>query len=113
MSRHDDLPRLKDMLAHADEAVKLCRGRTREDLARDLIFSLALVRLLEIVGEAAARVSPPIRSRYPGIDWTGIVGLRNRLMHGYGDVDCDIVWDIVQGDLPELVRHLSRSLDEP
>jgi uncharacterized protein with HEPN domain len=61
---------------------------------------------LEIVGEAAARVSPAVRQQYPQILWPQIVGLRNRLIHGYDAVDHDIVWDIIELDLPPLVSEL-------
>jgi uncharacterized protein with HEPN domain len=70
------------------------------------LLSLALVRLLEIVGEAAARVSPAVQQQYTQIPRPQIVGLRNRLIHGYDAVDHDIVWDIIQLDLPPLVREL-------
>jgi uncharacterized protein with HEPN domain len=65
-----------------------------------------MTRLLEIVGEAAARVSSDTRSLYLQIAWPQIVALRNRLIHGYDEVDCDIMWQIIQQDLPELVREL-------
>ena len=71
-----------------------------------------MVRLLEIVGEAAARLSPDTRDRYPRIPWPDIIGLRNRLIHGYDIVDFDILWDIVNGDLPPLIARLREVVDE-
>jgi uncharacterized protein with HEPN domain len=106
MSRHDDLPRLKDMLAHAEEATRLSANRGRNDLTTDRLFGLAMIRLLEIVGEAAARVSEQTRAAYPDIQWGPIIGLRNRLIHGYGDIDYDIVWAIITHDLPTLANQL-------
>jgi len=94
------------MLEHAREAIQLVEGRTLQDLDRDRLLSLALVRLLEIVGEAAAKVSPEGRTRYPAIPWSEVVSLRNRLIHGYDSVDLDILWRIVESDLPVLVRSL-------
>jgi uncharacterized protein with HEPN domain len=99
------------MLEHAREAVQLVEGRARANLDEDRILSLALVRLLEIIGEAAAGVSEESRSKFPGIPWAEIVGLRNRLIHGYDSVDLDIVWNIVKGDLPALVRDLDADPD--
>jgi len=65
-----------------------------------------MTRLLEIVGEAAARVSTAARDQYPHIAWPQIVALRNRLIHGYDEVDCDIMWQIIEQDLPILIREL-------
>jgi uncharacterized protein with HEPN domain len=64
---------------------------------------LALVRLLEIVGEAASRVPNDECAKYPEIPWPEIVGLRNRLIHGYDAVDLDILWQIIVHDLPPLI----------
>ena len=106
MPRDRDRVRLLHMLEHAREAIQLVEGRTRQDLDTDRLLSLALVRLLEIVGETAAKVSPEGRTRYPDIPWSEIVSLRNRLIHGYDSVDSDILWRIVESDLPVLVRSL-------
>jgi len=106
MTRHDPLIRLRHMLDHAREAREMAQGRTRTDLDSDRMLNLALVRLLEIVGEAAARVSDEERARFPSIPWSQIVGLRNRLIHGYEAVDFDILWQIVQTDLPPLIAAL-------
>jgi len=95
------------MLEHAREAMQLVVGRNRSDLDTDRVLSLALVRLLEIVGEAAARVSSETRARHPAIPWSEIVSLRNRLIHGYDAVDMDVLWSIVNTDLPALVRGLT------
>ncbi len=102
-----DRIRLLHMLEHAREAMQLVAGRNRSDLDTDRVLSLALVRLLEIVGEAAARVSSEARARHPAIPWTEIVSLRNRLIHGYDAVDMDVLWSIVNTDLPALVRGLT------
>lgn len=110
MSRHDDQPKLRHMLDHAVEAVEMTRGKTRADLDTDRQLNLALVRLVEIVGEAAARVSGETRERYPDIPWSEIVSLRNRLIHGYDEVDFDILWEIIQSDLPRLIFRLEEIL---
>ena len=106
-----DRVRLLHMLEHAREAIRLVEGRTRPDLATERVLSLALVRLLEIVGEAAAKVSPEARTRFPTIPWSEIVSLRNRLIHGYDSVDFDILWHIIERDLPALVHELSSDPD--
>jgi uncharacterized protein with HEPN domain len=91
---------------HATEALVLTQGRTRADLDSDRLLELALVRLLEIVGEAASRVPRRVRAMYSDIPWPQIVALRNRLIHGYYAVDLDILWQIVVQDLPPLVTAL-------
>lgn len=80
------------MLSHAREAYALVQGKTRDDLDTNRLLALSLVRLLEIVGEAANRIDPLERSKYPMIPWKPIIGLRNRLIHGYESVDYDIIW---------------------
>jgi len=105
-SRRDPQVYLQDMLDHAREALAMAKGRTRAELDSDRQFNLALVRLLEIVGEAANRVPEDLRARLPGVAWAQIVGLRNRLIHGYDEVDFDILWHIVDRDLPLLIRGL-------
>lgn len=106
MSRHDDALRLGHMLDHAIEAVEMCRDRTRADLDDDRMLNLALVRLVEIVGEAANRVSQRAQSDNPGIPWRAIIGMRHRIVHGYDQVDHDILWAVVRDDLPPLIERL-------
>lgn len=76
-----------------------------------LTQTLALVRLLEIIGEAAGRISKADRDRYSNIPWAEIVGLRNRLIHGYDEVDLDILWEIVTADLTPLIKNLENLLE--
>jgi uncharacterized protein with HEPN domain len=102
----DDLVRLRHMLDSAREATELIKDKKRGDLDSDRLLNLALVRLLEIVGEAASRVTNPTRAEYPDIPWAQIVSLRNRLFHGYDAVDLNILWKILTEDLPELIDQL-------
>jgi uncharacterized protein with HEPN domain len=108
MSQHETPIRLRHMLAAAREAAQMAQGKTRADLDADRPLNLSIVRLLEIVGEAASRVPAPERVRYPGIPWPQIVGLRNRLIHGYDNVDFDILWQVVTHDLPPLIAELEK-----
>jgi uncharacterized protein with HEPN domain len=112
MSRHDDATRLQQMLDYAREAMQMARGRQRTHLASDRMFELAMTRLLEIIGEAASKVSPDLRARFRDIEWGPIIGLRNRLIHGYDSIDHDILWQIVAGDLPTLVGRLERRVED-
>ena len=106
MPSRRDRVRLDHMLDHAREAITLTRGKTRADLDSDRLLSLALVRLLEIVGEAAGRVTKEECVLHPEIPWPQIIGLRNRLIHGYDAVDHDILWQVIAHDLPPLVKAL-------
>jgi uncharacterized protein with HEPN domain len=92
MSRRDPRITLSQMLAHDREAHDLIEGKTRDHLERERTLELALLRLLEIVGEAATRLPDEIRERHAEVPWASIVGLRNRLIHGYDEVDLDVVW---------------------
>ena len=96
------------MLTHAREAFSLTQGKSRADIDKNRLLNLALVRLLEIIGEAANNISMEERSRYPEIPWSQIVSLRNRLIHGYDAVDFDILWQIVTQDLPLLIAALEK-----
>lgn len=107
----DDRVRLRHMLDAASEAVEFAKGKTRADLERDRLLVLGLLKCIEIVGEAAARVSPDVQSRYPRIPWPDIVGMRNRLVHVYFDIDLDRVWDTVEQDLPPLIAALEKILN--
>jgi uncharacterized protein with HEPN domain len=107
MSRHESLVRLRHN-DHAREAVTMAAGKSRDDLDNDRNLNLALVRLLEIVGEAASRTPADECSQYPQVPWGEIVGLRNRLIHGYDSVDFDILWQIINHDLPPLIAALEQ-----
>ena len=78
----------------------------------ELTLNLSLVRLLEIVGEAARAVTPEFRAEHPEILWPKVMSMRNRLIHGYWNVNLDIVWETVQDDLPLLIARLERLLNE-
>ena len=110
MSERREYIRLRHMLDYAREAVALVQGRKPADLDDDRLLELALVRLLEVVGEAASRVPMEERALYPVIPWPQIVGLRNRLIHGYDAVDQEILWQIVVQDLPPLITALEKIL---
>jgi uncharacterized protein with HEPN domain len=100
------------MLDYAKKARAMVAGRRREDLDRDDTLQLALTRAAEVIGEAAGRVSETARNRHAEIPWRDIVGMRNRLIHGYDAVDLNLLWDTVAVDLPPLIEALERTLAE-
>ena len=110
MSRHDPLVRLRHMRDFARKALSMVSGKAGDALARDEVLRLAVTHLVELVGEAAAKVPPETRGLYPQIPWLKLVGMRNRLIHGYDSVDHDILWDTITTDLPQLLDELGRIL---
>ena len=104
MSR--DSIRLRHMLDAAKEALSFASGKSRTDLESNRMLVLALVKDIEIIGEAASRVSEEFKARYSQIPWLEIIGMRNRLIHVYFDVDLDVLWSTVTKNLPQLVVEL-------
>ena len=104
--------RLRHMLDAARKARAFMEGRTRDDLDSDEMLMLAIVRLLEILGEAAKAVPYEIKQQRSDIPWRQISGTRDRLIHGYYSVDLDIVWMIVDQDLPPLIQALEALLQD-
>jgi len=102
----DDTIRLRHMLDAAHEAVEFAQGHTRNDLNSDRKLVLALVKDVEIIGEAAYQISPATRDQLPDIPWDDIIGMRHRLVHAYFDINLDILWKTVQENLPSLIAVL-------
>ena len=100
------------MLDAAEEACLFAQGRSRGDLNADRMLVLALLKCIEIVGEAAARISVESKATHPAVPWQNIIGMRNRLVHGYYDVNLDIVWRTVDEELPSLIPSLRQALAE-
>ena len=105
MTRDDEI-RLRHMIEAAREAVSFARSRVRADLEIDRQLALSLVKAIEIVGEAAAQIAESTRTELADIPWTKIVAMRNRLVHGYFNINLDVVWQTVQEDLPTLISKL-------
>ncbi|HUT79419.1 MAG TPA: HepT-like ribonuclease domain-containing protein [Polyangia bacterium] len=99
------------MLDNTREAMAIAADRRRADLDGDRLLELGLVRLIEIVGEAAAKVTDDFRSDHPQIPWPQIVAMRNRLVHGYDEIDLDVLWDTIRDDLPSLATELAKLLE--
>lgn len=105
-----DAIRLKHMHEALTLALQMSNARTREDLSNDPMLSMALIRCLEILGEAASKISPQIRIEFPALPFGKMISMRNRLIHAYFDVDLDIVWETVSEDLPGLLPHIVQAL---
>ena len=102
----DDSAYLLDMLLAARDGLSFTEGLSYDDFARDRRTQLSVLKAVEIVGEAAAHVSEDTMQAHPAIPWREIVGMRNRLVHAYFDIDLRLVWDTACDDLPELIARL-------
>ncbi len=103
-----DCIRLQHMLDSARDAMAISAGRDRGDLDRDRGLVLALVKCVEIIGEAANNITPETRDRLPEIPWIAIIAMRHRLVHGYFQINLDTVWKTLEEDLPPLIFALER-----
>src|SRR5262245_24522869 len=96
----DDETRMQHMLDAAHDAAALVKNRSRADLDPDLALPGALIWCITVIGEAASHLTPDGRDALPSVPWTQIVGMRNRLVHGYYLIDRDIAWETVTVRLP-------------
>ena len=94
------------MVDAASKAVAFSSGRSRADLDEDEMLRFALVKLVEIVGEAAKQVSEETRVSYPNVAWAEAARMRDRLVHHYFDINLDVLWSTVTEDLPTLLSPL-------
>ncbi len=107
----EDRVRILHMIEAAETALEFVSGRQRADLDSDPMLRFALVRAIEIMGEAAGQLSETARNEAPEIPWPLIVSMRNRLIHAYFDVNHDIVWKTANNELPDLLPRLQAMLD--
>ena len=108
MSKHESILAYRHMLENAQKATGLVKGKKRTFLDDEWVTTLALVRLLEVIGEAANRVPENEQRQHSEIPWVQIVGMRNRLIHGYDSIDLDILWQVLTQDLPPLIKALQQ-----
>lgn len=111
MPREDRI-RLQHIVEAAQQAQKFVEGRRREDLETDRQLLFALVRCIEIIGEAGSKVSPSTQSQHPEVPWPQMSAMRNRLIHAYFDVNTQLIWDTVADDLPPLIEQLQTILSK-
>jgi uncharacterized protein with HEPN domain len=100
-----DRERLDDIMGAADKiAARVRRGKRRFDADEDT--RLAIVHLIEIIGEATSRISSQLRDKYPEVPWRSAIGMRNRVVHGYFDIDFDIVWEAATVEVPPFAAQV-------
>lgn len=107
MKKPDEV-RLRHIRDSANEALSFVKGKSREDLDKNRMLVLSLVKSIEIIGEAAGRLTPEFRSEHDDIPWQDIISMRNRLIHAYFDINLDIVWSTIQGELPDLISKIEK-----
>jgi len=103
---------LLDILQAARLAVSYVEGVQAEAFLRDTRLQDSVIRRIEIIGEAARRVSEQMKSSHPELPWEEMVGMRNLMIHEYDDVDLGIVWETVQNDLPGLIVRMAPLVHE-
>jgi uncharacterized protein with HEPN domain len=110
---HDDRLTAEQMLAAVRRIRDIVRGRTREAFEADEVRQLALLHLIQMLGEAASRTSAAFREAHPELPWGQMVGMRNRIVHGYEHVDPDMVWRVATEDVEPVLAALERILLSP
>ena len=108
--KHEDKVRLRHMLDAALEIHLYVKASKREDLDNDRKLVHSLVRLFEIIGEAASQISDELRENVIEIPWFIIIGMRNRLIHAYFEINLDVVWRTSKDDIPSLIKELKKLL---
>jgi uncharacterized protein with HEPN domain len=106
----DDVVRIRHIIEAAEKAARFLHGKRRADFETNEMLKLALIRILEIIGEAASGISEKSRRLYPKVAWKQMAAMRNRLIHGYFEVNNDLVWETVTKELPPLAIDLRRAL---
>jgi uncharacterized protein with HEPN domain len=106
----DDAVYLIHMLDTARKAAGKAHGLDLERFLADENLHLACVHRVQVIGEAASRVSAETRARHPQVPWRQVIGMRHRVVHDYLEVDLEIVWQVISADLPELIAALERAV---
>ena len=104
--KKSDIIRLQHMLDAAREIRSYTNKHSREEVEKEWILILGLVKAVENIGEAASNVSPEVRAEIPTIDWDRIIGMRHRLVHAYFNIDKDILWRTIAYNIPGLIEEL-------
>ena len=109
---HEFLDYVEDMLDAMEKAEILLESVTYDQFEADFRINFAVVRALEIVGEATKRLPMSLRQQYPEIPWNKMAGMRDRIIHGYDNVDLEIVWDVVKRDIPQIKPQIEQILKD-
>ena len=108
-----NLELLRHIREEVDFILHYTRAKTKEEVVDDAVLCRAIIRSLEIIGEASKKLDEEFRSSHPQIEWKKMAGTRDRVIHHYFGVDYDIIWDIIENKLPDLQERVGDILDEP
>lgn len=106
--RSEDKIRITHMIDACEEILSFLEGKKRADIETDRILVLAVIKDIEIIGEAANKISEELADSYPDIPWMEIIGMRNRLIHSYFDINLEMVWSTASHDIPNLLSLLKK-----
>jgi len=109
---HEFLDYVEDILDAMQKAEALLEDVTYDQFEADFRINFAVIRALEIVGEATKRLPPSLRQQYPAIPWRDMAGMRDRIIHGYDTVDLRIVWNVVRRDIPQIKSQMQQVLND-
>lgn len=110
--RDEDKIRLQHIIEEAKTACGFVQGCSFEDFVKDEKTVRAVIRSIEIIGEAASKISNELKNTHNEVPWGKIIGMRNRLIHVYFDIDYDVIWQTVYKNIPELIEIMQKLLKE-
>ena len=108
MTKREDMPYIEDILRAIDDIQESIKRSSKDKFSSNKDKKDANIRRLEIIGEASRNLSNKLKERYKEIEWSKIIGTRNRVIHNYSDVDIDILWKIIKNDIPELKKQVEK-----
>jgi len=106
----DDQAYVEDILLEIERARRFTKGMSKAQFVRDELVGHATERCIEIIGEAARNISEGFRQKHPQVEWRKIIAMRNLIIHAYGRVDYNLVWEVVEKDLSELQKQLAEAV---
>jgi uncharacterized protein with HEPN domain len=109
MNERDEL-RLRHMRDAAEAALRFAQSKSPDNLEHDLLLTFAILHAIQIIGESASRITIDERARHPEIEWQSMIGMRHRVVHDYGNINYDIVRQVLDEKLPQLLRQLDAIL---
>lgn len=109
---HSNNELLKHILDEILFVLSSTKAKTKEEVVDNEILKRAIIRSLEIIGEATKKIDPDFKLLHPHIDWRGMAGTRDKLIHDYFGVNYSIVWDIIENELPSLNEYIEDLLSE-